>query len=531
MALGMWSPKNGETWLLGFAVAATRFVCRSRVLYDLDSVNFGLALQHFDPRVHQPHPPGYFLYIGLGRLLQFIVRDANLALVVLSIVASCGAAVVIYHMADEWFGRDAARFAGLLFLFSPLGWFHGTVALTYAVEAFFSALIAYWCWKLASGRMAMTEPVAILLGIAAGVRPSSLMLLGPLYLFSLRGVPLTRAARGLVVLAATLAAWFGPMIWMSGGIARYLGALISLWRLVPGRDTVFNSSPGTSIARAATVAFIFVMTFGLAGVASIRLLRAGYVPDERKRWFTVVWVLPALCFYTFIFLKFMNSGYLLILIAPGCLWLGSSAADWFRSSMWPRHLRIAVVALCAIGNTYLYTASPFYCSYRSVRRFESELAEITQEIPRIGQPGDTLIVGFDSHFLGYRHAGYYLPGYDTVEFPGVVIGEGYRIFAMRDGQTTLSGGLPPGNWRQFVFFPLPAGDGKYADYLAGVEKKVPTGGLRTVHIARFDYVTGPISDLQVMFPAAGAPAAGVYPPLHPAAQAVNSSEHYESSIP
>jgi hypothetical protein len=37
----------------------------------------------------------------------------------------------------------AARFAALLFLLSLLAWFHGIVALTYGVEAFFSALVGY----------------------------------------------------------------------------------------------------------------------------------------------------------------------------------------------------------------------------------------------------------------------------------------------------------------------------------------------------------------------------------------------------
>ena len=33
-------------------VAISRFAFRSRYLYDLDSVNFELAMQRFDPRVH-----------------------------------------------------------------------------------------------------------------------------------------------------------------------------------------------------------------------------------------------------------------------------------------------------------------------------------------------------------------------------------------------------------------------------------------------------------------------------------------------
>lgn len=96
--------KRWEPLLFASAVALTRIPFRSRELYDIDSVNFALAMSRFDPRAHQPHPPGYFLYIEAARLLNFIIHDANLALVILSIVANCGAVLVIYQLAREWFG-------------------------------------------------------------------------------------------------------------------------------------------------------------------------------------------------------------------------------------------------------------------------------------------------------------------------------------------------------------------------------------------------------------------------------------------
>src|SRR3989442_7691145 len=36
-------------------------------LDDLDSINFPLGLRHFDVARHQPHPPGYPLYIALDK--------------------------------------------------------------------------------------------------------------------------------------------------------------------------------------------------------------------------------------------------------------------------------------------------------------------------------------------------------------------------------------------------------------------------------------------------------------------------------
>jgi hypothetical protein len=118
----MFKPKFPLVFLTG-AVAISRWVFRSHYLYDIDSVNFALAMRRFDPHVHQPHPPGYFLYVCLGWLLNTVFHDANLALVVLSILASCGAAILIYEIALEWFGPVAARFSGALFLLSPLAWF------------------------------------------------------------------------------------------------------------------------------------------------------------------------------------------------------------------------------------------------------------------------------------------------------------------------------------------------------------------------------------------------------------------------
>jgi 4-amino-4-deoxy-L-arabinose transferase-like glycosyltransferase len=297
----MLNRSRSEIWLLVVAVAITRIAFRSHFLYDLDSLGFALGVEHFDPRVYQPHPPGYFLYICLGKLFHALVPDVNLALVALSIAASCGAAALIYGTALEWFGIEAARFAGLIFLFSPLAWFHGVVALTYIVEAFFSALIGYLCWQIESGNWRHILPTSLILGISAGVRPSSLLFLGPLFLFSLRKAGWKRAVIAISSLLVIVLAWFLPMISASGGYQTYFGALFSLWRMVPSRDTVFNSNPATSIARALAIAFILLLCFGTALSAALWRWHADVPSEPQKKKFTLAWIGPALCFFTLSF--------------------------------------------------------------------------------------------------------------------------------------------------------------------------------------------------------------------------------------
>src|SRR6476469_4926158 len=45
-------------------------------LEDIDSINFALGLRHFDVANHQPHPPGYPVFIALGRLSRAVTHAA-----------------------------------------------------------------------------------------------------------------------------------------------------------------------------------------------------------------------------------------------------------------------------------------------------------------------------------------------------------------------------------------------------------------------------------------------------------------------
>ncbi len=512
-----------EIALLAVLVAVSRFLFRSHVVYDIDSVNFVLGVSRFSPRVYQPHPPGYFLYICLGRLLNFFVHDANLALILLSLLTSIGVVVLIYLLAEQWFSgesKHAALFAGLLFVFSPLAWFHGTVALTYSVEAFFSALLGWLCWRMPRAGSVYVAGTAIVLGISAGIRPSSLLFLGPLFLFALLSVSPRRRVIGIAVLAATLLAWFLPMLAASGGADAYFGALFSLWKMVPSRDTVFNSSPVTSVARAITIAFIYVLEFGVAALLPLFLLadsRKGEPVAARKKIFTAVWMLPALCFFTLIFLKFVNSGYLLLLMAPACLWMGRWLAGWYESAAMAKPIKIAILFACGAVNVWMYLAMPVYCSYASVRRFQAEMEDVRTSLPKVGAPDELLIVGVDNHFLGFRHCGYYLPQYLTIEYPEVRLIEGTRLFAMQGGQTELLTALPTGGYKRFVLCPLPKDNLSYTQYLESVSKVLPQKDLQREKIGGHEYISAPISDLDLLYSSnPPTPQASVNQPRHSA---------------
>ena len=502
----------GNLVLLTILVLVTRIIFRSHYLYDIDSVNFALGMQRFDPSVYQPHPPGYFLYVLLGRAANLLFHDANAALVAISIAAGCGALYTIYALAYNWFGRNAAAFAGLIFAFSPLAWFHGTVALTYGVEQFFSGLAGYFLWRVYSGAQRFVVPAALTVGLAAGFRPSFLLFVGPLMLFSVafaRGrLSRARLLAGAAVLSLTLAAWFVPMVMASGGFHAYWSSLISLWRIAPAKQTVFNSNPAVSLARLISVAAIYLLCFGCAGLAAFR--RASRAA-RRTKLFIWMWVAPGLLFFTLVFLLFVNSGYLLVISPPVFAWLGWRASEWYAAVRMRKVAKVTLIVALAAANCLVFAFAPVYCSYASVRHFETELGDVVRLIPEVASPSDTMIVGFDSHFLGYRHAGYYLPRWFTAQYPEVRLEAGTRVFVMEGGDTRLAARLPLSRFRNFVIFPLPGGDPEYLDYMRRIRARFPRGALRTVIAGGREFLLGSVSDLPLLFPTA---AKRVYPSDH-----------------
>ncbi len=479
------------------AVAVTRFFFRSHLLYDVDSVNFALAMARFDPSAHQPHPPGYFLYVCLGRLVNLILPDANSALVAIGIAASCGAAWMIYLLTRMWFGQRAAWMSILLFLVSPLCWFHGIVALTYIVEAFFSALIGYCCWRTYTGEKAFLLPASAAFALAAGFRPSGALLLAPLWLFAIwraRGVRLWLALGAVV--GVTLA-WFLPMTLAAGGVHAYFDALTQLWRTVPGRRTTL-SSPWLVVARVLTMGWIFVMCFGIASVFAIWPRPQTKSPQTRRAGFVWAWIAPGALFFALVFLNYVNSGYLLVLFPPAFAFLADRLSTFVPSGK-RRPLRWVAVTAGVAANCLFFLFAPVYCSYRSVREFEVNLTAITHDFENNLDPDKTLIVGFDSHFQGYRHAGYYLPRFVTVQYPELAYPGGKRVFAMHQRDTEVVRHLPIGRYERFVFFPLPK-DREDAAYLDTVLSKLPHGSLENAAVGRSHVVMVPVSLLPVLFP-------------------------------
>jgi hypothetical protein len=236
-----------------FLVAHLAFL--PSTLEDIDSLNFALGLHDFDPTRHQPHPPGYPIFMALGKLVRAVVPSDPKALAILGAVFGALAVfplLALFRSIEALEPQeDRARpgltpaLATVLVIASPLYWFNALrpmsdipgLAVTLAAQAALAA--AYVRQRMdpsrtpqaleASGKMIVLG--AFLSAIAIGFRSQAAVLTLPLLMVVL----LQRAGRGaagaLLGSAMTFSIgvllWAIPLIFASGGLAAYRAALSS----------------------------------------------------------------------------------------------------------------------------------------------------------------------------------------------------------------------------------------------------------------------------------------------------------------
>src|SRR5437762_12470187 len=99
---------------LSILTILSRLPYRARMLYNWDAVQFALALREYDVGKHQPHPPGYVLYVALGRLVNAWLGDEAASYVLLAVVASGLTTFVVYFLARTIYDRATALAAATL---------------------------------------------------------------------------------------------------------------------------------------------------------------------------------------------------------------------------------------------------------------------------------------------------------------------------------------------------------------------------------------------------------------------------------
>jgi hypothetical protein len=417
--------------VLAGATMALRFPFASRTLFAWDSANFALALNHYNVAFHQPHPPGYPLYVAVASLINIYVLDANASFVYISIVASGLAVGILFLLASQMYDPWTGFVSATLMAVSVGFWGYGEVAYPYTALAFFSILMAWLCYVMWQGHRSVAVLSGLVLGIAGGIRQDVLIFMGPLWLISVWGTGFLRLVVSSVVLCLAVASWLYPAVQLSGGWEVFQRASAAQGYLVLPSSSVLY--PGISGVRHNSLLLIHSLDvmFGATALVTLYgigrfLTFKGLLTDQRLR-FLLLWFLPPLLVYVLIHIG--EPGYVLSIVPVLCIVTAVVIRDIMHDvrstllllSSQSRRLRglaslaglgaVMMAVLIVLGlvawnaNAFVRTIGP--ARWSEIRAIDSIITGQVEYARRF-QPDSVVILGKDR----FRQMQYYLPGHN-----------------------------------------------------------------------------------------------------------------------
>lgn len=450
--------QNRLFWPISLTVMtlATRLPFMSRILYHWDSVQAVLAIDKFDPIIHQPQPPGYILYIALAKLIAVFISDHNLALNLVSVIFSVVAVLGIYYLGTAIFNRLTGLIAAIMTVFSPLVWFYGEVGLSYIVAFAFASFTALYLYRFLRRYQFRDYLIAMILAaLALGIRQDMVIFLGPLailcLIFGARQIGWQKTISGILIFLIITLAWFLPLIHFSGGWREFIAInrLISndiqgfspLWVGNIGLVANLKSILAFSVAslQLGLVAVILVLVYQIESGSGSKFLDI-YFANYRKIHFIFVWLFCSLLFGIVIITY--NPGHIfgylpiLIILAGYCVvYLGENIARWARQKNQKQSYAFRLLIKHRLTYFFLILIIIFdvvifggwwpkisgYANVREVSQVEVRLhdrlfLDLKHKITQNFDPAHTLIIEPLAFWnFGLRHFQYYLPQYRVIQ--------------------------------------------------------------------------------------------------------------------
>ncbi|HET7433520.1 MAG TPA: hypothetical protein VFN10_02275 [Thermoanaerobaculia bacterium] len=291
---------------LTILVGLTRFLAVAHSLWDWDEALFVLGVRDYDVTQHQPHPPGYPLFILAAKFFHLfgIPEYRSLQIVVLLSAMTLFPALVALAREcgfDFWTSLCGAT----IFTFLPNVWVHGGTAFS-DVPA--SALALLSSALLLRGRRDARAYLlgAIVLAIGAGVRPQNLVIgFVPAVLATIvRARESLRVVIVAIVLgAAIVIASYGGAVLASTTLSEYAGAIERQSQWVHDVDSYHSPirPPLIDLAKMFFVKFVAQkrLTIALAALALLSIVISIATRNWRK-------LLPLAIFGPFAILAWLN---------------------------------------------------------------------------------------------------------------------------------------------------------------------------------------------------------------------------------
>ena len=402
-----------------FAIAHVPFLANS--LEDIDSVNFALGVRDFDVATHRPHPPGYPVYIFLGKVTKAVIGlavsgpESAIEAKALAVVSLLGGllAIACLYVVFSAMTRSATTAALDIPAFAatavtvccPLFWYLAVrpmsdlPGLTLALAAQACLMLAWWrqspgadgdrrlapAQMAASGRMIVIG--AFLAAFSIGLRSQTVWFTFPLLVLVIadrvgRGAAGAMLGGGIMFVAGGLA-WGIPLLIASGGLNSYLAALGSqAGEDFAGGEMLYATPNARALAFALLRTFVYPWDSVPLAIVVLVLAAAGAVQllwrDRRSLAAVVAIAGPYLAFH----LTFQDTSFVryALPIVPVVGFLAIRGVTLLSEK--PVPLVAAAISIAAVA-----VATPVLIEYRAQASPAVRALEAMKLETRVSRPG------------------------------------------------------------------------------------------------------------------------------------------------
>jgi dolichyl-phosphate-mannose-protein mannosyltransferase len=209
-------------WALAVLCAVSRFLAMARSMWDWDEALFCLGMRQYDVTQHHPHPPGFPVFIGMAKILRFVIPSDFRALQALSLIAGVLVFPAMFLLARELRMRfETSIVAATLFAFFPNVWFFGGTAFSDVPSIVLVVLAVVFLFRGSESRRDYWLGT-FLLALAIGIRPQNLLVgLYPGARSTLRR-PWRDVAIALLIGIAVTGLAYGAAIYATGNVHDYM---------------------------------------------------------------------------------------------------------------------------------------------------------------------------------------------------------------------------------------------------------------------------------------------------------------------
>lgn len=378
-----------------------------------DGPQYTIAVVRFSYEQFTPTPPGYPLYIGLGKFFYFFFHNPHIAILWASVIGSVIGTISFFIVGKKIFNDLVGLISAFIYLTGSTFYYFGLTPYGFSLLSGVEVLLAYSVYRIFIQKKKGGVFFGIILGVWFGIRPQELFQMFPLVLLGyLHLKNKERIKSSLLALFLTLC-WILPIIF-SMGIVKFI--TFSYSDLV---ISIFGNSIKTHIV---LMIKDFLLSFGIASIFLFYYIWILYKKNDiwkkhkKLLTFFIIWFLPGFLYNLLI--RTEHAGYQMSYLL--CFNLLISYAIW-KSTHKHKILLTLVILSTSLFNLYwfFFNRDPAYTKpyrptsfhYSDIRKNDIRTGSKVRFVEVKFNPKNTLLIATEAMWRPYS---YYLTKFHLV---------------------------------------------------------------------------------------------------------------------